>query len=412
MRLYDYLIAGAGLTAATAAETLRRGDVNGSIALVGDEPYLPYYRPRLPGLIAGLIPRETVIERDVRWASRLRLDLFLGCRIVGLDTGARAVTLADGRRIGYRKLLIATGARPRRLDVPGEELAGVHRLWSLADADAILADLPGARRAVTIGGGFIGAELTEAFLARGLSVTYLIRAPRWFYPYVDETVGEMVRGELERSGVDVRLNAKVARLEGENGRVRAVRLTTGETIPADLVTCSLGAGFDLDWLRGSGLALGRGVLTNEWLETNVPNVWAAGDIADVWNPRVGSRVKLHNTASAGIQGRMAALGMLGRREQLLKVPQYGFRLFGLFLVFVGVQNSEAPHVQSWTQVDPAERAYLRVFMHNGRFVGGLLVNSRKAGLVRRLVEQHAPVPADLSLLFGGPGVAIPARVEV
>lgn len=403
MRLYDYLILGAGLAGSTAAETLRAGDLSGSIGLVGDEPHFAYYRPRLPGYVAGRLSRGAVLERSERWAERLRVDTFLGVAVARVETGERFVALADGRRIGYRKLLIATGARPRRLGVPGEDLAGVHRLWNVADADAILRTLPAARRAVTVGGGFIGAELTESFLERGLPVTYLVRGPRWFSPYVDEAAGAMVADELQQAGVQTRFNTEVAAFEGAHGRVRAVVLASGETLPADLVTCSLGAAFDLGFLAGSGLELGRGVLTDEWLRTSVPEVWAAGDVADVWNPRVGGRVKLFNTASAGVQGRMAALGMLGRSQQLLKTPQYGFRLFGLFLVFVGVQNSEAPGLESWTQVNRAERSYLRVFMHEGRFVGGLLVNSRKAGLVRRLVEEHAAAPENPALLFG-PGV--------
>lgn len=401
MRLYDYLIVGAGLTAASAAETLRAGDLDGAIALVGDEPYLPYYRPRLPGLVAGHVGRPTVLERSERWAARLRVDTLLGRPAVALDGEARTVLLADGSRVAFRKLLIATGARPRRLGVPGDDLPGVHRLWKLADADAIVADLPPSGRAITVGGGFIGAELSEAFLARGLAVTYLVRGPRWFAPYVDEVAGHMVEDELRLNGIDVRFNSEVGRFLARDGRVASVETRAGERLDAAIVTCSLGAAFDNAWLADSGVALGRGVLVNEWLETNLPDVWAAGDIADVWHPRVGARVKLHNTASAGVQGRMAALGMLGRRAQLLKTPQYGFRLFGLFFVFVGVQNSEAPGLESWTRTDPSERAYLRAFIHEGRFVGGLAVNSRHAGVLRRLVDQHAPVPADPSTVLGG-----------
>src|SRR5579883_1397820 len=250
MRRYEYLILGAGLAGATAAETLRQHNLNGAIGLVGDEPHLPYYRPRLPGYVAGRIGRATVLDRPARWAERLRVDAFLGTPAVRLDARERTVTLADGLRLGYGALLIATGARPRLLGVPGEALPGVHRLWSLADADGILADLPGARRAVMVGGGFIGAELTESFLERGLSVTYLIRGPRWFHPYVDEEAGQLVLDELRDNGVEVRLQAEVEELlpDAQGGRVAAVRLTDGTLLPADLVSCSLGARFALGFL--------------------------------------------------------------------------------------------------------------------------------------------------------------------
>ena len=398
-RRFDYLILGAGVAGTTAAEVLREANRVADIGLVTDEPYLMYYRPRLPGYVGGHVALSQILERDASWARRLRLDLYQGGRVTALDPAAHTVTLASGRSLGYGRLLIATGARPRRLLVPGEELGGVSPLWSLADAERIRAHLPGARRAVIIGGGFIAAELIEAFRLRGLSLTHLVRGPRWFYPFTDEAAGEMVAGELAEVGVDARFNARVERLEGADGRVTTVCTADGACIPAEIVTTSLGARWELDWFAAAGGRVGRGALTDEWLQTNLPDVWAAGDAADPLNPYTGTRTKTFNVYTAGVQGRMAALGMSGRPRQLQRVPWYGFRFLGLFFTFIGMVDTREPGLTDWVHADPEARSYTSVFLRDRRVVGGLLINSTVAGPVRRYAESGEALPVDPGLVF-------------
>ena len=398
-RRFDYLVLGAGVAGTTAVETLRDADRVADIGLVTDEPHLMYYRPRLPGYVGGHVRLEQILERDPAWARARRLDLFLRTRAVRLDPAARTVTLADGRQLGYARLLVATGARPRRLDVPGENLDGVSPLWSLADAERIRAALPGVRRAVVAGGGFIAAELIEALRLRGVEVTYLVRGPRWFYPFTDELAGAMVAEELHAHGVDARFAARVAAIEGADGRVRAVRTADGATLPADLVTTSLGARWEMEWFTAAGGRVARGALTDEWLRTDLPDVWAAGDAADPLNPRTGARTKTFNVYTAGLQGQMAALGMLGRPRQLQRIPWYGFRLLGLFFTFIGLVDTRDPTLTSWSTHNRDERSYTRVFLRDGRVVGGLLVNSTLAGPIRRLAESGEPLPADPGLVL-------------
>ena len=399
VRRFDYVVLGAGVAGTTAAETLRDADRVADIALVSDEPHLMYYRPRLPGYVAGHVRLESILERDLAWARARRLDLYQPARVVLLNAEAHIVTLEDGRELGYRRLLVATGARPRRLGVPGEALAGVHALWSLADADAIRTSLGGVRRAVVVGGGFIAAELIEALRLRGIEVTYLVRGPRWFYPFTDEPAGAMVAEELAAHGVAARFGTRVRAIIGAGGRVTGVCPEDGTAIEADLVTTSLGARWELGWYTAAGGRVGRGALTDEWLRTDLPDIWAAGDAADPVNPHTGARTRTFNVYTAGLQGKMAALGMLDRPQQLQRLPWYGFRMLGLFFTFVGMVDTRDQTLSSWTEQNPEERSYTRVFIRDRRVVGGLLVNSTLTGRVRRFAESGAPLPADPAIVF-------------
>lgn len=487
-RTFDYLVLGAGVAGTTAVETLREADRAADIGLVSDEPHLMYYRPRLPGYVAGAVALESILERDRSWARARRLTLYQPAQVVGLDPSAHTVTLGSGRELGYRRLLVATGARARRLDVPGEELSGVHSLWSLADAERLRAALPSARRAVVVGGGFIAAELLEAFSVHGLELTYAVRGPRWFFPYTDATAGAMVAAELAEAGITSHVSTRVAAIVGEDGHVTSVRLAPvpeqpdappiqamapgtdprsaapaprsdrpgpmtaadstnsgagaaedqaeaphpegegqGESereqeraaelaplaedethqagggrsgaaraewsVPAQLVTASLGARWEMDWFTAAGGRLGRGALTDEWLRTGLPDIWAAGDAADPLNPRTGARTKTFNVYTAGVQGRMAALGMLDRPRQLQRLPWYGFRVLGLFFTFIGMIDTRDPTLESWIEQDPAEGRYTRVFLRDRRVAGALLVNSPLAGVIRRYAESGERLPA-------------------
>ena len=399
LRRFDYVVLGAGVAGTTAVETLRDHDRVADIALVTDEPYLMYYRPRLPGYVGGHVRLESILERDAAWARTRRVDLFQPARAVALDPAAHQVELADGSTLAYRRLLAATGARPRRLGVAGEDLAGVAPLWSLADAERIRDRLAGARRAVVVGGGFIAAELIEALRLRGLAVTFVVRGPRWFYPFTDETAGRMVAEDLREHGVDARFGTRVLAIDGEGGSVSSVRLDDGSEIPADLVTTSLGARWEMDWFERAGGRVGRGALTDEWLHTGLPDIWAAGDAADPVNPRTGRRTKTFNVFTAGLQGKMAALGMLDRPQQLQRLPWYGFRLLGLFFTFIGMVDTRDPTLTSWTDANEAERSYTRVFIRDRQVVGALLVNSTFAGPIRRYAETRARLPDDPGLVL-------------
>lgn len=398
-RRYDFVVLGAGVAGTTAVETLREHDKAVDIALVTDEPRLMYYRPRLPGYVAGHVGLEQILERDAEWARARRIDVSQATKAVHLDPSAKVVTLSDGRALRYDKLLVATGARPQRLGVPGEELASVSPLWSLDDAEGIRTAARHARHAVVVGGGFIAAELIEALRLQGVDVTLVARGRRWFYPFTDEAAGEMIRRELHAAGVDARFSTSVTRIEGQDGAVRRVHLSDGTTVPADLVTTSLGARWEMEWFTRAGGRVARGAVTDEWLRTSLPDVWAAGDAADPLNPNAHSRAKTFNVYTAGLQGQMAALGMVGKPRQLQRLPWYGFRILGLFFTFIGMIDTRDPSLDSWVAPASGEDGYTRVFIRDGRVAGGLLVNSALAGPVRRYAESGRLLPSDPGLVI-------------
>jgi len=208
----------------------------------------------------------------------------------------------------------------------------------------------------------------------------------------------MVARELREHGVEAHFNARVGEIVGPD-RVSMVRLDDGTETAAEIVTTSLGARWELEWFRAAGGRVGRGALTDEWLHTALPDVWAAGDAADPPNPRTGLRTKAFNVYTAGLQGKMAALGMLDRPRQLLRLPWYGFRLLGLFFTFIGLVDTRDSALESWTESNEAERSYTRVFIRDRRVVGALLVNSTFAGPIRRYAETGALLPEDPGLVL-------------
>jgi 3-phenylpropionate/trans-cinnamate dioxygenase ferredoxin reductase subunit len=210
----------------------------------------------------------------------------------------------------------------------------------------------------------------------------------------------MVAEEIAAHGIDARFGTRVAELRGERGHVRAVRTDAGEELPADLVTTSLGARWEMDWFAAAGGRVGRGALTDEWLRTDLPDVWAAGDAADPINPRTGGRTKTFNVYTAGLQGKMAALGMLDQPRQLQRLPWYGFRMLGLFFTFIGLVDTRDATLDSWEQCDPTTGGYARVFLRDGRVAGALLVNSTISAPIRRYAESGEHLPADPSLVLG------------
>jgi 3-phenylpropionate/trans-cinnamate dioxygenase ferredoxin reductase subunit len=209
----------------------------------------------------------------------------------------------------------------------------------------------------------------------------------------------MVADELHHHGVDAQFGVRVTEITGSAGHVTGVRLKDGSRIDADLVTTSLGARWEMGWFAAAGGRVGHGALTDEWLRTDLPDVWAAGDAADPINPRMGMRTKIFNVYTAGLQGRMAALDMLGTPEQLQRLPWYGFRLLGLFFTFIGMVDTRDRSLTTWIDHDPEERSYTRVFIRDRRVAGALLVNSTLAQPIRRYAESGERLPEDPALVF-------------
>jgi NADPH-dependent 2,4-dienoyl-CoA reductase/sulfur reductase-like enzyme len=307
MSLQRIVVVGASLAGLRAVETLRREGYEGELVVVGDEPHRPYDRPPLSKeiLTGRWEPARTALaggEQDhgARW--------LLGRRAVRLAAAERAVELDSGERIRFDGLLIATGARARRL--PGTpELAGIHTLRTLDDALAIRAALAGSPRVCVVGAGFIGAEVAASCRARGLDVALLEALPVPLGRVLGERTGAWCAALHRDHGVDLRCGVGVAGFEGAS-RVEAVRLSDGTRIPADLVVVGIGAQPNTGWLEGSGLELGDGVACEATCATALPGVFAAGDVARWHNPIYGAPMRVEHWTHAVEQGIAAAENLL------------------------------------------------------------------------------------------------------
>ncbi|MFD0901944.1 NAD(P)/FAD-dependent oxidoreductase [Actinomadura sediminis] len=306
------VVAGAGAAGVAAAETLRREGYAGSLVLLGAEPALPYDRPPLSKqvLTGAWEPGRTVL-RDADHYAGLDVRLVRG-RAAGLDVGRALVRVEGAPDLPFDALVIATGLRPRRLP-EGRDLAGVHVLRDRPDALALRADLETARaaglRAVVVGAGFLGLEVAASARSMGLEVTVADPLPVPMMRQVGPRVGAAVAALHRDRGVDLRMGAGVQEMVAADGRVTAVTLSDGTTVPAGVVLVAVGAEPAVEWLRGSGVPLGDGVECDEHCRA-APGIYAAGDVASWLNPRYGRRMRLEHRMNATDQGAAAAHNLL------------------------------------------------------------------------------------------------------
>jgi NADPH-dependent 2,4-dienoyl-CoA reductase/sulfur reductase-like enzyme/nitrite reductase/ring-hydroxylating ferredoxin subunit len=334
------VIVGAGAAGNAAAETLRREGYGGPVILVGPEPDLPYDRPNLSkDYLAGNAPEEWIPLHPRELYDERRIELLLGVGVKSLDPAAKRLVLSDGRSLGYGALLLATGAEPVRLPLPGGDLPHVHTLRSLADSRAIIAKAQEARRAVVIGASFIGLEAAAALRTRNVAVTVVAPEERPLARVMGPQLGDFIRGVHEEHGVEFRLGTK-PKAFGE----RAVELESGESLPADLIVVGVGVRPRVALAEGAGLAVDNGVLVDETLETSAKGVFAAGDIARWPDPHSGERLRVEHWVVAERQGETAARNILGRRERFDAVPFFWSQHYDVAINYVG-------HAAKWDAIE-------------------------------------------------------------
>ncbi|MCX4636879.1 FAD-dependent oxidoreductase [Streptomyces sp. RPA4-5] len=372
------VLVGASAAGLTAADALRREGYTGSLTLVGEELWAPYDRPPLSKqVLAGAWEPERTVLRQEDGIRGLNLDLRLGCRATGLDPAARTVTLADGDRLRYDGLLLATGLRPRRLPF-GHDLAGVHVLRTLDDALTLRTQLCAGPRVVVIGAGFLGSEIAATARSLGLDVALVDTEPTPLARQVGTWVGSLVADLHRDHGVRLHLGRGVTGVTGEHGKVTAVDLDDGTRLPADVVVVAIGSVPAVDWLAGSGLPLGDGVRCDSHCRA-APGVYAAGDVANWQDAATGGRIRLEQRMNATEQARAAVRNLLadpGDAVPYTPVPFGWTDQYDAKIQFHGRCPAEA-RVEC-VDGDPEARRFVALYHLHGRVVGALGWNSARA----------------------------------
>ncbi|WP_396448095.1 NAD(P)/FAD-dependent oxidoreductase [Actinomadura sp.] len=369
-----FVIVGAGLAGAKAAEALRERGFTGRVVLIGEESERPYERPPLSkGYLQGGQEREKVFVHPGDWYDGHQVELRLGTRVTELDRDRKTVALADGGTIAYDKLLLATGATPRPLPVPGADLDGVLYLRRLGDSEAIRGRFRQARRVAFVGGGWIGLEVAAAARLAGVEATVLeadeLPLQRVLGPKIAGVFADLHR----EHGVDLRLGAKITEITGDAGKATGVRLADGTRIDADAVVVGIGAAPDTSLAAGAGLDVGNGVLVDASLRTNDPDVYAAGDVANAFHPLLHRHIRVEHWANALNQPAVAAASMLGEDAVYDRLPYFYTDQYDLGMEYSGYAEPESCD-DVVVRGDLAARQFIAFWLAGGRVLAGMNVN--------------------------------------
>ena len=355
------VIVGGGAAGFAAAEMLRRRGFAGSITMLSNDSDPPVDRPNVSkDYLAGSAPEDWMPLRDDAFYKDSSIDLRLSTDVVSIDTKKRQVVTAKGETFGYDKLLLATGAEPVRLDFPGSKQPNVHVLRTFADARAIIARLKDAKRAVVIGASFIGLEAAASLRARELEVHVVAPEDRPMESILGRDMGDFIRALHEEHGVHFHLGNTVTAIDG-----RKVTLKSGDTLEADLVVMGVGVRPRLALAESAGLALDKGVTVNQYLQTSVPDIYAAGDIARWPDPHTGENIRVEHWVVAERQGQTAALNMMGEPTKFDAVPFFWSQHYDVPINYVG-------HAEKWDDIlvegDIGKRDCVLRYRRNGRIL--------------------------------------------
>jgi 3-phenylpropionate/trans-cinnamate dioxygenase ferredoxin reductase component len=384
-----HVIVGASLAGAKAAETLRKEGFGGRVVLVGAEDERPYERPPLSkDYLRGEVGREKVYVHDEGFYAEHDIELVLGRSAVSLDAPGCEVALDDGRRLRYDRLLLATGAEPRRLEIPGSELDGVLYLRSVRDSDALRERLDRGGALVVVGAGWIGAEVAASARQRGLEVTVVEPTSVPLERVLGAELGAIYRDIHADHGVRMLLGTGVEAFEGQ-GKVERVRTSDGRELDCDFVVVGVGVQPRTGLAAEAGIAIDNGIRVDEFLQTSVPGVFAAGDAANADHPFYGEPIRVEHWANALNQGPAAARNMLGRATPYERLPYFFSDQYDVGMEYTGFARASDRVV---LRGDPAAREFVAFWLVEDRVVAGMNVNVwGVTDAIKRLIVERVAV---------------------
>jgi len=395
------VIVGASLAGAKAASELRDQGFDGNVVLIGEEPERPYERPPLSKeSLRGEWDREKAFVHEPGFYDQHEIELLAGTAVTAIDPGARCVTLDGGRAVQFDRLLLTTGAEPRRIAIPGSELDGIRYLRTLADSEAIRERLDAGGHVAVVGAGWIGSEVAAAARERGLEVTLIDPLELPNERVFGREIGEFYRDVHAQHGVELLLGEGVEAFEGDTA-VRRVRTGSGKTVECDFAVVGVGVMPRADLAREAGLRVDNGIVVDDGLRTSAANVFAAGDVASAWHPFFERQIRVEHWANALNQGPAAARAMLGQAVSYDRIPYFFSDQYEVGMEYSG-------YATEWDEVvfrgDRESGEFVAFWLQAGRVVAGMNVNvwdvnehvqslirSRRAVDVAALTDSDTPL---------------------
>jgi 3-phenylpropionate/trans-cinnamate dioxygenase ferredoxin reductase component len=384
-----FVIVGASLAGAKAAEALRHEGFDGRVVLIGEEPHRPYQRPPLSkDYLRGEAGPEKVYVHGENFYADQQVELRTSERVVGIEPTAGHVVLNGGERLDYDRLLLATGAVPRRLSIPGSELAGVHYLRTMEDSETLREAITPERRVVVVGAGWIGSEVAASARQRGADVVLIERAGVPLERVLGTEIGAVYRDLHVDHGVELLSHTGIEAFAG-TGSVEEVRTSDGRRIACDLVVVGVGVEPRVELARAASLRLENGIAVSDRLETSAPGVFAAGDVAAAWHPFYQTRIRVEHWANALNQGPAAARNMLGLDAAYERLPYFFSDQYDLGMEYTG-------YAVRWDEVvvrgNPDKREFMAFWLERGRVVAGMNANVWDVtGPIGELIRCRRPV---------------------
>ncbi|HEY0752593.1 MAG TPA: FAD-dependent oxidoreductase [Ktedonobacteraceae bacterium] len=383
-----YVIIGNGIAGTTAAETLRKNDPNCSIHLLTNEPYPLYNRVSLPRFLQGVIVEQKVMIRDFAWHEQRALQLLTETMVSEINTAEREVVTDRGQHLPYDALLVATGGWANPLRVPGAvDCQHIYNFVTLDDTKTIINRMLEARHAVAYGGSFISYELCDGFAVRKLDTTWLMRGPYWLRSALDPEGGEVVDNIARKFGVHVIHGDEIESVVPKNGVPSYIKTKKGRELQADLIGVGLGITLNTTLLKNTPIKVNNGIVVDEYLETSVPGVYAAGDVAEFYDAAIGKYHTMGTWDNAMGHGRIVGANMAGNRQSYVDVPTYTSPLFDVNIAVVGTAESDNHELVAFARREPGEKGnenYRKLFFRDNKLVGVLMIGSPKGR--KKLVE--------------------------